>query len=404
MKKNISILGSTGSIGTQTLQIAEEYSNKINVVALSANSNISLLEEQSRKFNPEMVCVTNESKAAELKIKLADTNIKVVSGKKGLIECATAKNADTVVTAVVGISGLEPTIEAIKAKKDIALANKETLVTGGHIVTKLARQNGVKILPVDSEHSAIFQSLMGNEKRAIKKILLTASGGPFIGKKRNELENIKPADALKHPNWNMGAKVTIDSSTLVNKGLEVIEAKWLFDVDIDNIEVLVHRQSIVHSMIEYVDNGVIAQLGTPDMRLPIQFALTYPNRLPMRENEIDFAKIGQLTFEKPDTETFFALEVAKKAGREDGILPTIFNSADEMAVELFLEGKMKYTQISDAISYAVSTVKNIENPTLEQIFEADKEAREIVLNWKKFVIIIFIQLLIMILLDLLLID
>ena len=383
MKKNISILGSTGSIGTPTLQIAEEYSNQINVVALSANSNISLLEEQSRKFNPEIVCVANEKKADELKIKLADTNIKVVSGRKGLIECATAKNADTVVTAVVGISGLEPTIEAIKAKKDIALANKETLVTGGHIVTRLARENGVKILPVDSEHSAIFQSLMGNEKRAVKKILLTASGGPFIGKKRNELENIKPADALKHPNWNMGAKVTIDSSTLVNKGLEVIEAKWLFDVDIDNIEVLVHRQSIVHSMVEYVDNGVIAQLGTPDMRLPIQFALTYPNRLPMKQNEIDFEKIGQLTFEKPDTETFFALEVAKKAGREGGILPTIFNSADEMAVELFLEGKMKYTQISDAISYAVNTVKNIENPTLEQIFEADKEAREIVLNWKE---------------------
>ncbi|MBR5270706.1 MAG: 1-deoxy-D-xylulose-5-phosphate reductoisomerase [Clostridia bacterium] len=383
MKKNISILGSTGSIGTQTLQIAQEYSDKINVVALSANSNISLLEEQSRKFNPEIVCVTNEKKAHELKIKLADTNIKVVSGRKGLIECATAKNADTVVTAVVGISGLEPTIEAIKAKKDIALANKETLVTGGHIVTRLARENGIKILPVDSEHSAIFQSLMGNEKRAVKKILLTASGGPFIGKKRSELENIKPADALKHPNWNMGAKVTIDSSTLVNKGLEVIEAKWLFDVDIDNIEVLVHRQSIVHSMVEYVDNGVIAQLGTPDMRLPIQFALTYPNRLPMRENEIDFAKIGQLTFEKPDTETFFALEVAKKAGREGGILPTIFNSADEMAVELFLEGKMKYTQISDSISYAVNTVKNIENPTLKQIFEADKEAREIVLNWKE---------------------
>ena len=383
MKKNISILGSTGSIGTQTLQITQEYSDKINVVALSANSNISLLEEQSRKFNPEIVCVTNEKKAHELKIKLADTNIKVVSGRKGLIECATAKNADTVVTAVVGISGLEPTIEAIKAKKDIALANKETLVTGGHIVTRLARENGVKILPVDSEHSAIFQSLMVNEKRAVKKILLTASGGPFIGKKRNELENIKPADALKHPNWNMGAKVTIDSSTLVNKGLEVIEAKWLFDVDIDNIEVLVHRQSIVHSMVEYVDNGVIAQLGTPDMRLPIQFALTYPSRLPMKQNEIDFAKIGQLTFEKPDIETFFALEVAKKAGREGGILPTIFNSADEMAVELFLEGKMKYTQISDAISYAVNTVKNIENPTLEQIFEADKEAREIVLNWKE---------------------
>ncbi len=381
--KNISIIGSTGSIGTQTLQIAREYSNEINVVALSAHSNIKLLEEQSREFKPEFVCVTNAQKANELKIKLADTNIKVIDGEQGVVDVATAAMADIVVTAVVGISGLRPTIEAIKAKKDIALANKETLVTGGHIVTKLAKDYGVKILPVDSEHSAIFQSLMGNPQKAVKKILLTASGGPFVGKKREELESITPQQALKHPNWNMGAKVTIDSSTLVNKGLEVIEAKWLFGVDIDNIEVLIHRQSIVHSMVEYVDNGIIAQLGTPDMRLPIQFALTYPDRLPMKENEIDFANVGQLTFEKPDTKTFFALEVAKKAGREGGILPTIFNSADEVAVEMFLGGKMTYTQISDSIAYAVDSVKNIQNPTLEQIFEADTEAREIVRRWIK---------------------
>ncbi len=379
MKKNISILGSTGSIGTQTLQIARDYN--INVVAMSAHSNIKLLEEQAREFKPQIVCVTDEASAEELKIKLADTNIKVVGGKEGLIEVATAKDSEIVVTAVVGISGLIPTIEAIKAKKDIALANKETLVTGGHIVTKLAKEYNVKILPVDSEHSAIFQSLMGNPQNAIKKIILTASGGPFVGKKRSELENIKPEDALKHPNWNMGAKVTIDSSTLVNKGLEVIEAKWLFDVDIDNIEVLIHRQSIVHSMVEYVDNGVIAQLGAPDMRLPIQFALTYPDRLPMTNNETDFAKIFNLTFEKPDTDTFFALEVAKKAGREGGILPTIFNSADEVAVQMFLNGKMNYIQISESIAYAVDSVKNIKNPNLEEIFEADKKARELVLQF-----------------------
>ncbi len=379
MKKNISILGSTGSIGTQTLQIARDYN--INVVAMSAHSNIKLLEEQAREFKPQIVCVTDENKACELKTKLADTDIKVVGGKEGLVEVATAKKAEIVVTAVVGISGLIPTIEAIKARKDIALANKETLVTGGHIVTKLAKEYNVKLLPVDSEHSAIFQSLMGNPKSALKKIILTASGGPFVGKKRSELENIKPQDALKHPNWNMGAKVTIDSSTLVNKGLEVIEAKWLFDVDIDNIEVLIHRQSIVHSMVEYVDNGVIAQLGAPDMRLPIQFALTYPDRLPMTKNETDFAKIFNLTFEKPDTDTFFALETAKKAGREGGILPTIFNSADEVAVEMFLNGKMSYTQISDSIAYAVDSVKNIKDPNLAEIFEADKKARELVLQF-----------------------
>ena len=376
---NISILGSTGSIGTQTLEVARAHKG-IKVNAISANSNIKLLEEQAREFMPSVVAVANEEKAKELKIKLADTSVKVIGGIEALIEVATFAKAQTVVTAVVGISGLKPTIEAIKSKKNIALANKETLVTGGHIVTELAKENKVDILPVDSEHSAIFQSLMGNDKKAIKRILLTASGGPFFGKKREELTNITPNDALKHPNWDMGAKVTIDSSTLVNKGLEVIEAKWLFDVDIDQIEVLVHRQSIVHSMVEYIDNGVIAQLGTPDMRLPIQFAITYPHRMTMQNNEIDFTKIGTLTFDKPDTDTFFALELAKKAGKEGGILPTVFNSADEAAVELFLGGKLSYLGISDAIQKAMEKTNNIQNPTLEEIMLADKWAREVVKN------------------------
>ena len=376
---NISILGSTGSIGTQTLEVARAHKG-IKVNAISANSNIKLLEEQAREFMPSVVAVVNEEKAKELKIKLADTSVKVIGGIEALIEVATFAKAQTVVTAVVGISGLEPTIEAIKSKKNIALANKETLVTGGHIVTELAKENKVDILPVDSEHSAIFQSLMGNDKKAIKRILLTASGGPFFGKKREELTNITPNDALKHPNWDMGAKGTIDSSTLVNKGLEVIEAKWLFDVDIDQIEVLVHRQSIVHSMVEYIDNGVIAQLGTPDMRLPIQFAITYPHRMTMQNNEIDFTKIGTLTFDKPDTDTFFALELAKKAGKEGGILPTVFNSADEAAVELFLGGKLSYLGISDAIQKAMEKTNNIQNPTLEEIMLADKWAREVVKN------------------------
>lgn len=375
----ISILGSTGSIGTQTLDVAREYRH-IKIQAMSANSNIELLEKQAREFLPSLVAVADEEKAKELRIKLADTNVKVTGGKDSLLEVATFLGAQTVVTAVVGISGLEPTIEAIKAKKNIALANKETLVTGGHIVTKLAKENDVKILPVDSEHSAIFQSLMGNDKKGIKRILLTASGGPFFGKTKDELLHITPEQALKHPNWDMGAKVTIDSSTLVNKGLEVIEAKWLFDVDIDQIEVLVHRQSIVHSMVEYIDNGVIAQLGTPDMRLPIQFALTYPQRMTMQNNEIDFTKIGTLTFEKPDTNTFYAIDLAKKAGREGGILPTVFNSADEAAVEMFLSNKLSYLGISEAIQTAMDKIENIQNPTIEQIMLADKEARQIVKN------------------------
>lgn len=373
---NISILGSTGSIGTQTLDIVRAYP-QIHVCALSAHSNIELLEKQTREFMPELVCVTDEERAKEFAVKVKDLDVKVVSGKDGLCAAAVCKSADTVVTAVVGIVGLLPTVEAIKAGKNIALANKETLVTGGHIIMKLAREYDVKILPVDSEHSAIFQSLQGNPKK-IKKILLTASGGPFFGKTRADLVNVTPQDALKHPNWNMGARITIDSSTMVNKGLEIIEAKWLFDVDIDDIEVLVHRQSVVHSAVMYEDNAVIAQLGAPDMRLPIQYALTYPDRLPMSGNELDFADYPQLTFAKPDTETFFALELAKRAGREGGLLPTVFNGSDEAAVDLFLKGKIGYLDIADRIQKAMETAGNINNPTLEEIMEADAFAREIV--------------------------
>lgn len=373
---NISILGSTGSIGTQTLDIVRAYP-QIHVCALSAHSNIELLEKQTREFMPELVCVTDEERAKEFAVKVKDLDVKVVSGKDGLCAAAVCKSADTVVTAVVGIAGLLPTVEAIKAGKNIALANKETLVTGGHIIMKLAREYDVKILPVDSEHSAIFQSLQGNPKK-IKKILLTASGGPFFGKTRADLVNVTPQDALKHPNWNMGARITIDSSTMVNKGLEIIEAKWLFDVDIDDIEVLVHRQSVVHSAVMYEDNAVIAQLGAPDMRLPIQYALTYPDRLPMSGNELDFADYPQLTFAKPDTETFFALELAKRAGREGGLLPAVFNGSDEAAVDLFLKGKIGYLDIADRIQKAMETAGNINNPTLEEIMEADAFAREIV--------------------------
>lgn len=380
IEHKISILGSTGSIGTQTLEIARDNPD-IKIKALAAHRNIKLLEEQAREFRPDFVSVTDETAAKELKIKLADTDISVFSGEAGLIEAATANGADAVVTAVVGISGLKPTVAAIQSGKNIALANKETLVTGGHIVTKLAKEHNVKLLPVDSEHSAIFQSLQGcRDKSEIKKILLTASGGPFFGRTRAELANVTAADALKHPNWDMGAKVTIDSSTLVNKGLEVMEARWLFDVDIDDIEVLVHRQSVVHSMVQFCDNAVIAQLGTPDMRLPIQYAITYPYRKPMRGNVLDFAVYPELTFAKPDTETFFALALAFKAGREGGILPTVFNSADEAAVELFLAEKIGYLDISDRIRAAMENAPKVENPSLDDIFAADKYAREFVKN------------------------
>ena len=372
---NIAIIGSTGSIGTQTLEVADSNPG-IKVLSLSAYSNIDLLEKQIRKYKPVIAAVIREDKAKELKLRVSDLNVKIVSGESGLSEAATVNTADTVVTAVVGISGLLPTINAIKCKKNIALANKETLVTGGHIVTALAKEYGVRLLPVDSEHSAIFQSLQGFSHDDVKRIILTASGGPFFGKTKKELENVTLQDALKHPNWDMGAKVTIDSSTLVNKGLEVIEAKWLFGVDASKIKVLVHRQSVIHSMVEYRDNGIIAQLGAPDMKLPIQYALTCPERLKMTGNELDFAKYASLTFDEPDTDTFYALPLAYKAAEQGGTLPTVFNSADEAAVDLFIKGKIGYTDITRLIAEAMEEIKNTPNPTVEQILETDKAARE----------------------------
>lgn len=375
-EKKIAVLGSTGSIGTQTLEIAREYKG-IKIEAMSAHSNIDLIEKQAREFKPKTVCLTDEGKAKDLKIKLADTDIKVVQGKEGLIETATADSADTVVTAVVGISGLEPTIEAIKAKKNIALANKETLVTGGHIVMDLAKENGVAILPVDSEHSAIFQSLQGcKDRREVKRILLTASGGPFFGKKREELVDIKPEDALKHPNWNMGAKVTIDSSTLVNKGLEVMEAKWLFGVELDQIEVVVHPQSVIHSAVQYEDGAVIAQLGTPDMRLPIQYALYYPERRKMSGKRLDLFELGSLTFERPDTKTFKGLALAYDAMRKGGSQPTVFNAANERAVAMFLDRKISYPQITEIIEDCMEHVAYISDPTLDQVLETEQAVYE----------------------------
>lgn len=381
---NISILGSTGSIGTQTLDIVRDHSDEFKVTAITGNKNVALLERQAREFKPELVCVADVASARELKIKLNDTNIKVLGGKESLVEASSIQSADTVVTAVVGMTGIEPTISAIKSRKRVALANKETLVAAGNIIKECEAEYGKCIIPVDSEHSAIFQSMQGMaDKREIKKIILTASGGPFYGKKREDLVNITPADALHNPNWDMGAKVTIDSSTLVNKGLEMIEAKWLFDIPMDKIEVVVHRQSVVHSAVEFVDNAVIAQLGMPDMRVPIQYALTYPNRMSIQRNELDLTEYASLTFEKPDTKTFYALELARKAGIEGGTLATVFNAADEAAVELFLKGELSYMGISEAIEYAMNEHNNIKNPTLSDIYDADKEAREAVYKRRK---------------------
>ena len=333
--KKMAILGSTGSIGTQTLEVVRENGD-IEVLGLAAGSNIKMLEEQIREFHPQIVAVWSEEKAEELRVNVADTDTQIVAGMDGLLEVATMNDTEILVTAVVGMIGIRPTIEAIKAGKDIALANKETLVTAGHIIMPLAKKMGVSILPVDSEHSAIFQSLQGNRHGAVHKILLTASGGPFRGKKSEELMEIKVEDALKHPNWSMGRKITIDSSTMVNKGLEVIEAKWLFDVDVDRVQVVVQPQSIIHSMVEYVDGAIIAELGTPDMKLPIQYALYYPERKFLPGDRVDFWTLGKLEFEKPDTDTFYGLELAYEAGRKGGSLPTVFNAANELAVRPFL--------------------------------------------------------------------
>lgn len=373
--KKIAILGSTGSIGTQTLEIVREQKD-IEVLGLAAANNIALLEQQIREFSPKVVAVWTEEKAEELRGKVADLDVKVVSGMEGLLEVSVIPETEIVVTAIVGMIGIRPTIAAIRAKKNIALANKETLVTAGHIIMPLAKEYGVSILPVDSEHSAIFQSLQGGQEKALHKILLTASGGPFRGKKREELTNIQVEDALKHPNWAMGRKITVDSSTMVNKGLEVIEAKWLFGVDVEQIQVVVQPQSIIHSMVEYVDGAVIAQLGTPDMKLPIQYALYYPERRYLPGERLDFKTLTQIIFEEPDMETFYSLRLAFEAGREGGSLPTVFNAANELAVQKFLERKIAYLEIPEIIETCMKAHKNILHPSVEEILETEREVYE----------------------------
>lgn len=379
MTKNISLLGSTGSIGTQSLDVAKMHG--YNIKCLTANSRVDIIEQQVRQFKPELVCMMNEQAASELKTRIADTSTRVSSGMQGLIECATYEGADTVLNSVVGMVGLQPTLEAIKAKKTIALANKETLVAGGHLVTNLAKENGVSILPVDSEHSAIFQAMQGApNKQSIKKIILTASGGPFFGRTLDELESVTPADALKHPNWDMGAKITIDSATMMNKGLEFIEAKWLFHMPNDDIEIVVHRESVVHSAIVYQDNSMIAQLGVPDMRIPIQYALTYPERLESPVKYLSLADYGKLTFFEPDYETFKCIDVCRNAIELGGLHPAAANGANEESVRLFLNGKIKFTDIAYLNNEAMKRADDIENFTLADVLEADRRAREFVLE------------------------
>ena len=371
MVKNISILGSTGSIGTQTLEVVR-YNKDIKVTALAAGSNVDLIEKQIREFKPEIACLWSEEKAKELKERIKDLDVKVLSGMDGLIAAATEPKAQIVVTAVVGMIGIRPTIAAMEAGKDIALANKETLVTAGHIIMPLAKETGVKILPVDSEHSAIFQCLQGAAGNKIHKILLTASGGPFRGWKREQLEKVQVEDALKHPNWSMGPKITIDSSTMVNKGLEVMEAKWLFGVDYSQIEVVIQPQSIIHSMVQYVDGAIIAQLGTPDMRVPIEYALFYPERRSLSGDRLDFSKLSQITFEKPDYKVFRGLSLAIEAGKTGGTMPTVFNAANERAVAKFLKGEIKYTDIVRSIEKCMDAHKVSAHPDLEEILATEQ--------------------------------
>lgn len=375
--KKIAILGSTGSIGTQTLEVVRANKD-IEVTALAAGSNIDLLEKQIREFSPKIAAVWNEEKAKELKDRVRDLDIRVESGMDGLLAVATELGAEIVVTAVVGMIGIRPTIAAMNAGKDIALANKETLVTAGHIIMSLAKEKHVRILPVDSEHSAILQSLNGETGNKIHKILLTASGGPFRGWTREQMKGVQVEDALKHPNWTMGRKITIDSSTMVNKGLEVMEARWLFGVEMDQVQVVVQPQSVIHSMVEYEDGAVIAQLGTPDMKLPIQYALYYPERRFLAGDRLDFAKLAQITFEAPDFENFHGLSLAYKAGRRGGTLPTVFNAANERAVQKFLDREIGYLTITDMIEAAMEhhTVK--ENPTVEEILAAEQETYDFI--------------------------
>ncbi|MBR4542673.1 MAG: 1-deoxy-D-xylulose-5-phosphate reductoisomerase [Lachnospiraceae bacterium] len=372
-KKRIVLLGSTGSIGTQTLDVVRAYSDRLSVKTLVANSNVSKIEAQAREFMPDSVVMYDEKAAEELKVRIADLDVKVTSGMDSIIEAASAEDYDILLTAVVGMIGIRPTIAGIKAGKTIALANKETLVTAGHIIMPLAREMNVQILPVDSEHSAIFQSLQGTPSRSLSKIWLTCSGGPFRGRTKEELKNITPADALKHPNWSMGNKITIDSATLVNKGLEVMEAKWLFGVDYDDINVLVHPQSIVHSMVEFCDGAVIGELGLPDMKLPIQYAIFYPDRLPMDTPRANFYDIANLTFEKADMETFEGLALAFKAARTGGSMPTVFNAANERAVAHFLSGKIGFLEIPEIIGKCMSMHKAVVNPSVDEILAAEQE-------------------------------
>ena len=376
--KNIAILGSTGSIGTQTLEVVQSNAEELSVVALAAGTSVDLMERQIREFHPLVAAMWSEEAAVDLRVRVADLPVKIVAGMEGLLEIAQMPESDVLVTAIVGMIGIRPTIAAIRAGKDIALANKETLVTAGHIIMPLAKECGVSILPVDSEHSAIFQSLNGEPRERIEKIILTASGGPFRGRTREELQHIQVEDALKHPNWSMGRKITIDSSTLVNKGLEVMEAKWLFDVELSQIQVVVHPQSIIHSAVQYVDGAIIAQLGVPDMKLPIQYALFYPDRRPMSGGRVDFFALGGITFEEPDTDTFRGLSLAYRAAAAGGSMPTVFNAANEKAVALFLDRKLSYPGITELIEETMEHHKVILNPTVEEILAAEAESYEFI--------------------------
>ena len=375
--KKIAILGSTGSIGTQTLEVVRNNREELEVVSLAAGSNVEILEKQIREFHPELVCVYKEEAAAELKSRIKDTQTRVVSGMDGLIEAAVIEAADIVVTAFVGMIGIVPTIEAIKAGKDIALANKETLVTAGHIIIRLAEEMKVKILPVDSEHSAIFQCLHGESVKEAEKILLTASGGPFRGWKKEQMKDITVEQALKHPNWAMGQKITIDSATMVNKGLEVIEAKWLFGVDFDQVQVVVQPQSLIHSMVEFKDGAIMAQLGTPDMKLPIQYALFYPERKFLPGKRVDFSTLTHIDFQIPDMENFEGLALAYQAGRTGGTMPTVFNAANEYAVAKFLKKEIGFLDITNCIRYAMESHKTVQNPDVAKILETEKEVYEL---------------------------